>query len=167
MIDFAFEPCTDDPSWSPDWRPDHLDLNGSDFCLSHFKADRRLIIHGADLSVPSLGDPVVDFALMLEYAVRELMDHDSLSTETSMTQHQHSFRREAELVTLTTSWPVGGVAQLTWSELRELTEEAKAEAVRLITTAHPELRDNTWLRRTVGQPPTDASSSRGPTTPGI
>ncbi|MFF2466094.1 hypothetical protein [Streptomyces mirabilis] len=43
---------------------------------------------------------------------------------------------------------------MTWDEQRELTERAKGEAVRLITTAHPELCDNAWLRETVGTPPT-------------
>lgn len=153
MIDFAFEPRTDDDSWSPDWRPDHPNLNSSDFCLEYFKADRRLIIHGADLSVHLLGEPVVDFALMLDYATRELMHQNSVSVETSLTQRLYSFAREEESVTLTVSWPPGTVAQLTWPELQELTERAKGEAVRLITTAHPELRHNAWLRQTVGQPP--------------
>ncbi|WP_158771700.1 hypothetical protein [Streptomyces sp. NRRL S-340] len=153
MIDFAFEPRQDDDSWSPDWHPDHPTLNGSDFCLQYFKADRRLIIHGADLSVRLLGEPVVDFALMLDYATRELMDQNSVSAEASLTQHLYSFLREEQVVTLTTTWPPGTVARLSWSELQELTERAKDEAVRLITTAHPELRHNTWLRQTVGQPP--------------
>jgi hypothetical protein len=73
--------------------------------------------------------------------------------EASLTQHVYSFTREADNVTLTTTWPSGAVAQLTWPELQQLTETAKAEAVRLIVTAHPELRGNTWLRQTVGEPP--------------
>ncbi|MGW4275136.1 hypothetical protein ACWEGQ_22870 [Streptomyces seoulensis] len=153
MIEFAFEPRVDDDSWSPDWRPDHPVLNGSDFCLSYFKADRRLIIHGADLSVHLLGEPVVDFALMIDYATRELANQDSISVEASLTQHEYSFTREAEAVTLTTTWPPGAVARLTWSELQELTERAKAEAMRLITTAHPELHNNAWLKQTLGHPP--------------
>nr|BFD88641.1 hypothetical protein StreXyl84_80420 [Streptomyces sp. Xyl84] len=154
MIVFAFEPRADDDSWSPDWLPDRPDLNSSDFCLAYFKADMQLIIHGVDLSVRLLGEPVVDLALMLDYATRELMHQNSVSVEASLTQHLYSFVRKEQSVTLTTTWPPGSVAQLTWSELQELTERAKGEAVRLITTAHPELRHNTWLRQTVGQPPT-------------
>ncbi|MFJ9720937.1 hypothetical protein ACIRPQ_34220 [Streptomyces sp. NPDC101213] len=42
------------------------------------------------------------------------------------------------------------VARLTWPELRQLTDRAKSGAFRLVTAAHPELRDNAWLRETVG-----------------
>ncbi|MFF9313036.1 hypothetical protein ACF1BS_19195 [Streptomyces sp. NPDC014748] len=153
MIDFAFEPVAGDDSWSPDWQPDHPELSSSDFCLGYFKADRRLIIHGVDLSVHLLGEPVVDFALMIDYATRELANQHSISVEASLTQHQYSFTREAEIVTLTTTWPPGATAHLTWSELQELAGKAKTEAVRLITTAHPELRNNAWLTQTLGRPP--------------
>jgi hypothetical protein len=44
------------------------------------------------------------------------------------------------------------VVELTWAELWQLTERAKADAFRLITTAHPELRAHAWLRETVGAP---------------
>lgn len=91
MIDFAFEPVAGDDSWSPDWQPDHPELSSSDFCLEYFKADRRLIIHGVDLSVHLLGEPVVDFALMIDYATRELANQHSISVEASLTQHQYSF----------------------------------------------------------------------------
>ena len=66
-------------------------------------------------------------------------------------RHRYSFHREASTVTLTTEWPPA-TAELTWEEPRGLVERAKAEAVRLITTAHPELRANAWLRETVGTP---------------
>ncbi|WP_163010669.1 hypothetical protein [Streptomyces dangxiongensis] len=42
-----------------------------------------------------------------------------------------------------------------WPELQQLTDRAKAEAFRLITTAHPELRGNAWLRQTVGGLPAE------------
>ncbi|MEU4877056.1 hypothetical protein [Streptomyces sp. NPDC021608] len=41
-------------------------------------------------------------------------------------------------------------AELTWDELRRLAATARAQAFRLITAAHPELRDHAWLRGTVG-----------------
>ena len=153
MIDFSFEPRADDPAWSPGWQPERPELNSSDFCLRYFMADLRLIIHGTDLSVHLLGEPVVDLALMLDYATRTLEKQNEIAVEASLTQHVYSFTREADNVTLTTTWPSGAVAQLTWPELQQLTETAKAEAVRLIVTAHPELRGNTWLRQTVGEPP--------------
>ncbi|MFF8596327.1 hypothetical protein ACF061_33845 [Streptomyces sp. NPDC015220] len=81
------------------------------------------------------------------------MDRSSIPVEASLTQHVYSFTREAAAVTLTTTWPPGTAARLTWPELQELTDRVKSEAVRLITTTRPELRDNTWLRQTVGQPP--------------
>lgn len=151
MIDFAFEPRADDDSWSPDWRPPSADLSASDFCLRYFKADLRLVVHGVDLGVRLLGEPVVDIALLLDYAVRELETSADIAVEASLTQHVYSFHREAGTVTLTTEWPPAKV-ELSWEELRGLVERAKAEAVRLITTAHPELRADTWLRETVGAP---------------
>ncbi|MFG2778403.1 hypothetical protein ACGFY7_11240 [Streptomyces prunicolor] len=151
MIDFAFEPRADDDSWSPDWRPPAADLSPSDFCLRYFKADLRLVVHGVDLGVRLLGEPVVDIALLWDHAVRKLEAHADVAVEASLTQHVHSFHREASTVTLTTEWPPTA-AELTWAELRGLAERAKAEAVRLITTAHPELRAHAWLRETVGAP---------------
>ncbi|MEV5533445.1 hypothetical protein [Streptomyces prunicolor] len=151
MIDFAFEPRADDDSWSPDWRPPSVDLSASDFCLRYFKADLRLVVHGVDLGVRLLGEPVVDIALLLDYAVRELEAGADIAVEASLTQHVHSFHREAGTVTLTTEWPPA-TAELSWKELRGLTDRAKAEAFRLITTAHPELRAHAWLRETVGAP---------------
>ncbi|MGY4928617.1 hypothetical protein [Streptomyces sp. 900105755] len=158
MITFSFEPRAEDVSWSPDRRPEHPDrpehpeLTGADFSVSCFRADVRLLVHGVDLSLRTPGLPVADFALMLEYARRELETRSDIAVETSVTQHAFSFSRGAEAVTLTTNYaPV--VAELTWAELRQLTGRAKAEAFRLITTAHPELRGNAWLRETVGAPP--------------
>jgi hypothetical protein len=151
MIDFAFEPRADDDSWSPDWRPPAADLSPSDFCLRYFKADLRLVVHGVDLGVRLLGEPVVDIALLLDHAVRELETHADVAVEASLTQHVHAFHREAGTVTLTTEWPPA-TAELTWAELRGLAERAKTEAVRLITTAHPELRADAWLREAVGAP---------------
>ncbi|MGW2743174.1 hypothetical protein [Streptomyces sp. NPDC001450] len=153
MIDFSFEPRADDESWSPHWRPQAPDLTASDFCLRYFKADLRLVVHGVDLGVRLLGEPVVDIALLLDHAVRELETRGDVAVEASLTQHVYSFRREATTVSLTTEWPPA-TAELTWEELRGLAERAKAEAVRLITTAHPELGGNAWLRETVGAPPT-------------
>ena len=152
MITFSFEPRADDVSWSPDWRPESPDLNSSDFCLKYFKADLRLVVHGVDLSVRALGEPVVDLALMLQYATTELETKGDVAVEATLTQHVYSFSRGAEAVTLTTDY-APGAAELTWTELQDLTERAKAEAVRLITAAHPKLRDNAWLRQTVGTPP--------------
>ncbi|MEU8587921.1 hypothetical protein AB0C59_13130 [Streptomyces sp. NPDC048664] len=152
MIEFSFEPRADDVSWSPRWRPGTTELNGSDFCLKYFKADRRLVIHGTDLSVRIAGEPVVDFALLLDYATRTLETSTEVTVEASLTQHKYSLRRDRDSVTLTTQWPQGRVS-LSWDELRHLTEQAKSDAVRLITTAHPALRDNQWLRQTVGSPP--------------
>ncbi|WP_155060649.1 hypothetical protein [Streptomyces blattellae] len=152
MIAFSFEPRADDDSWSPDWRPEGPDLNGSDFCLSYFRADRRLVVHGVDLSVRLLGEPVVDFALMLHYATTMLETQSDIAVEASLTQYVYAFSRDGDSITLTTQWPPR-VAQLTWPELRELTVRAKSEAVRLITAAHPELGGNAWLRETVGAPP--------------
>ncbi|MFI6408567.1 hypothetical protein [Streptomyces sp. NPDC050548] len=149
MIDFAFEPHTDDDSWSPGWRPPVADLSASDFSLRYFKADLRLVVHGVDLGVRLLGEPVVDIALLLDHAVRELEAHTDVVVEASLTQHVYSFHREAGTVTLTTVWPPAK-AELTWTELGQLTDRAKTEAYRLITTAHPELRANAWLRETVG-----------------
>ncbi|MFB0618172.1 hypothetical protein [Streptomyces sp. AGS-58] len=152
MIDFSFEPRPDDDSWSSDWRPERPDLNSSDFCLKYFKADLRLVIHGVDLSVRLLGEPVVDIALMLEFAKNELETASDVTVEASLTQHAYCFRREGTTVTLATQWPPAR-AELTWSELQRLTDRAKAEAFRLITAAHPALRENAWLRETVGGPP--------------
>ncbi|MFJ7148342.1 hypothetical protein ACIQVT_09075 [Streptomyces sp. NPDC100445] len=152
MIGFSFEPRAEDDSWSSDWRPARPDLNSSDFCLKYFKADLRLVVHGVDLSVRLLGEPVVDIALMLEYARNELETVGDITVEASLTQHAYSFRREGTTVTLTTQWPPAR-AELTWSELQWLTDRAKAEAYRLITAAHPELRENAWLRETVGSLP--------------
>jgi hypothetical protein len=152
MIDFVFEPRADDASWSSDWQPAYPDLGPSDFSLKYFKADMRLVVHGVDLSVRLLGEPVVDIALMLDHATRELKSRSDVAVETSLTQHVYSFSREGTTVTLSTEWPLARV-ELTWDELCRLTERAKGEAVRLITTAHPELRDNAWLRDTVGAPP--------------
>ncbi|MDX3457217.1 hypothetical protein PV396_35570 [Streptomyces sp. ME02-8801-2C] len=155
MITFAFVPRSEDLFWSPDRRPEnpdrpeHPELTGADFSVSYFQADVRLVVHGVDLSLRTLGLPVVDFALMLEYARRELETRSDIAVETSVTQHVFSFIRGAEAVTLTTNY-APRVAELTWAELRELTDRAKAEAFRLITTVHPGLRDNAWLRETVG-----------------
>ncbi|MFC4504168.1 MULTISPECIES: hypothetical protein [Streptomyces] len=154
MIAFALEPLADDVSWSPDWRPENLnrpqhpDLMGSDFCVLFFNADVQLVIHGVDLSLRLAGVPVVDFALMLEYATRELETGSDIAVETTY-QHVFSLSRGAKAVTLTTDY-APHVAELTWDELLELTARAKSEAVRLITAAHPELRDHEWLRETVG-----------------
>ncbi|WP_405773067.1 hypothetical protein [Streptomyces sp. NBC_01538] len=159
MIAFAFEPRADDDSWSPDWRPENPDrpdppgLTGADFSLSYFRADVRLVVHGVDLSLSTRGLPVVDFALMLEYARRELETRSDIAVETSVTQHVFSLSRGTKAVTLTTTY-APHVAELTWAELRQLTDRAKAEAFTLITTAHPVLRDNAWLRETVGAPST-------------
>ncbi|MFJ9709354.1 hypothetical protein [Streptomyces sp. NPDC101234] len=153
MITFAFEPRADDGSWSPDWRPPVADLNASDFCLRYFKADLRLVVHGVDLGVRLRGEPVADLALLPDLAVRELGTRADVEAEASLTQHVYSFHREGSTVTLTTEWPPA-TAVLTWEELGGLAERAKAEAVRLITAAHPELGDHTWLRETVGAPPT-------------
>ncbi|MFF4018358.1 hypothetical protein [Streptomyces sp. NPDC001843] len=153
MIICSFEPRADDVSWSSDWRPENADLNSSDFCLKYFKADLRLVVHGVDLSVRLLGEPVVDIALMLDYARRELETRSNVRVEASLTQHVYSFSREAKTVSLTTDWPPAR-AKLTWSELCQLTDRAKSEAFKLITTAHPELRDNAWLRDVVGPPRT-------------
>ncbi|MFI1353530.1 hypothetical protein ACH4TV_08095 [Streptomyces sp. NPDC020898] len=158
MITFAFEPRVEDPSWAPDWpteksdRPEHPELTNSDFCLELFQADLRLVVHGVDLSVRQSGLPVVDFALMLQYATTMLETQNDIAVEASLTQHVYAFNRDGDSITLTTEWPPR-VAQLTWPELRELTVRAKSEAVRLITAAHPELGDNAWLRETVGAPP--------------
>ncbi|MCX5526606.1 hypothetical protein OG342_27725 [Streptomyces bobili] len=158
MIAFAFEPRAEDVLWSPDRRPENLDrpehpeLTPADFSLSYFRADVRLVVHGVDLSLCTPGLPVVDFALMLEYARRELETRSDIAVETSVTQHVFSLSRGTEAVTLTTNY-APGVAELTWPELRQLTDRAKAEAFRLITTAHPKLRDNAWLRETVGSSP--------------
>ncbi|GGW47503.1 hypothetical protein CP966_25160 [Streptomyces galilaeus] len=158
MIAFAFEPRAEDVLWSPDRRPENLDRpehpepTGADFSLSYFRADVRLVVHGVDLSLCTPGLPVVDFALMLEYARRELETRSDIAVETSVTQHVFSLSRGTEAVTLTTNY-APGVAELTWPELWQLTDRAKAEAFRLITTAHPELRDNAWLRGTVGASP--------------
>ncbi|MFI6459673.1 hypothetical protein [Streptomyces sp. NPDC050538] len=67
------------------------------------------------------GLPVVDFALMLEFARRERETRSDIAVEASVSGHV-------------------------------FTDRAKAEAFRLITTAHPDLRANTWLRETVGTP---------------
>ncbi|MFC4504171.1 MULTISPECIES: hypothetical protein [Streptomyces] len=158
MITFTFEPRAEDPSWDPAWRaeksdrPEHPELTNSDFCLELFQADLRLVVHGVDLSVDLPGLPVVDLALMLQYATTTLETESAIAVEASLTQHVYAFSREGDSVTLTTEWPPA-VAKLTWTELRELTARAKSEAVRLITTAHPELRDHEWLRETVGAPP--------------
>lgn len=159
MITFAFEPRAEDVSWSPDWlpenrdRPEHPELTGADFSASFFLANVQCVIHGVDLSLRTPGLPVVDFALMLEYARGELETASCIAVETTVTQHVFSFSREATTITLTTNY-ASHVAELTWPELRQLTERAKAEAFRLITTAHPELRDHAWLRETVGGLPT-------------
>jgi hypothetical protein len=157
MITFSFEPRAEDVFWSPDRRPEnpdrpeHPELTGADFSMSYFQADVRLVVHGVDLSLRTPGLPVVDFALMLEYARRELETRSDIAVETSVTRHVFSLSRGPEAVTLTTNY-APGVVELTWAELRQLTDLAKAEAFRLITTAHPELRDNAWLRETVGAP---------------
>jgi hypothetical protein len=151
MIEFAFEPCADDDSWSPDWRPEDPDLKASDFCLSYFKADLRFVVHGVDLGVRLLGEPVVDIALMLDLARRELETGSAVTVEASLTQHSYSFSRADTTVTLTTDWPPATV-ELTWDELNELAEQAKSDAVRLIARAHPELGDHAWLRETLGAP---------------
>ncbi|MFF4491049.1 hypothetical protein ACFY0F_32065 [Streptomyces sp. NPDC001544] len=157
MITLYFEPRVEDVLWSADRRPihpyrlEHPELTGSDFCVSFFRADLRLVVHGVDLSLRTPGLPVVDFALMLEYARRELETGSGIAVETSVTQDVFSFSREATTVTLTTNY-ASDVAELTWAELCQLTERAKAEAFRLITTSHSELRDNAWLRETVGSP---------------
>ncbi|MFK4098995.1 hypothetical protein ACI2L1_02680 [Streptomyces sp. NPDC019531] len=157
MITFSFEPRAEDVSWSPDQRPEnpdrpeHPELTGADFSLSFFRADVRLLLHGVDLGLRTPGLSVVDFALMLEYARRELETRSDIAVETSVTQHVFSLSRGPETVTVTTNY-APGAAELTWAELCRLTDRAKAEAFRLITTAHPELRDNAWLRETVGVP---------------
>lgn len=158
MITFAFEPRTEDPSWDPSWptekpdRPEHPELTNSDFCLELFQADLRLVVHGVDLSVRLSGLPVVDFALMLHYATTMLETQNDIAVEASLTQHVYAFNRDGDSITLTTDWPPR-VARLTWPELQQLTARAKTEAFRLISTAHPELRDHAWLRETVGTPP--------------
>jgi hypothetical protein len=152
MIDLSFEPRTEDDSWSPAWRPEKPELTAGDFCLRLFKADLRLVVHGVDLSLRTPGLPVVDFALMLDYATRELETKSEIAVETSLSQKVFSLSREAQTVILTTDY-APHTAQLTWAELRQLTERAKDEAVRLITAAHPQLRDNEWLRQEVGTPP--------------
>ncbi|MFF1548571.1 hypothetical protein [Streptomyces sp. NPDC058291] len=155
MIAFAFEPRADDVFWSPGrrpehpHRPEHPELTGADFCISYFLADVQLVVHGVDLSLRTPGLPVVDFALMLEYARRELEARSGIAVETSVTKHVFSLSRGPEVVTLTTNY-ASAVAELTWDELRQLAARAKSEAFRLITTAHPELRDHAWLRETVG-----------------
>lgn len=154
MITFSFEPRADDDSWSPGWRPEEPDLKASDFCLRYFKADLRLVVHGVDLSVRLLGEPVVDIALMLDHAARELESRRDVAVEASLTQHVYSFSRDGTAVTLITDWPQAR-AELSWDELRQLAERAKDEAVRLITTAHPELGGNAWLREAVGVPPSE------------
>ncbi|MFF4018359.1 hypothetical protein [Streptomyces sp. NPDC001843] len=157
MTTFSFEPRDDDVLWSPDTRPEHPgrpehpELTGADFSIDFFKADLQLVVHGVDLSLRTSGLPVVDFALMLEYARRELQSGSGIVVETSVTQDVFSFSREATTITLTTNY-APDVAELTWAELGQLTERAKSEAFRLITTAHPELRNNVWLRETVGPP---------------
>ncbi|MBK3569571.1 hypothetical protein [Streptomyces sp. MBT62] len=159
MIAFSFVPHADDPFWSPahplehPYRPEHPELTGADFSVSFFRADVRLVVHGVDLGLSTRGLPVVDFALMLEYARRELETRGDIAVETSVSGHVFSLSREGETVTLTTNY-APRVAELTWTELRQLTDRAKAEAHRLITTAHPELRAHTWLRETVGAPST-------------
>ncbi|WP_316782291.1 hypothetical protein [Streptomyces sasae] len=159
MITFAFEPRAEDVFWSPEWRPvnpdrpEHPELTGADFSMSCFLADVRLGVHGVDLSLRTPGLPVADFALMLEYARTELETRSDIAVELSVTQHVFSLSRGSDAVTLTTNY-APGAAELTWAELWQLTDRAKAEAFRLITTAHPELRDNAWLRETVGAPPT-------------
>ncbi|MEU3529900.1 hypothetical protein AB0E62_39765 [Streptomyces sp. NPDC038707] len=152
MITFSFEPRADDVSWSQNWRPERTELIGGDFCLRLFTANLRLVVHGADLGLRTPGLPVVDFALMLDFATRELETVSDFAVETSVSQKVFAFSREGTEVTLTTNYAPSR-AKLTWSELRELTGRAKAEAVRLIVTAHPELRDNTWLKQTMGKPP--------------
>ncbi|NEA63829.1 hypothetical protein [Streptomyces sp. SID12488] len=158
MIAFAFEPRADDDSWAPDWPTEKSDwpecpgLTNSDFRLELFQADLRLVVHGVDLGVHLSGQPVVDFALMLHYATTMLETQSDIAVEASLTQHVYAFSRDGDSITLTTEWPPR-VAQLTWPELRQLTDQAKAEAFRLITTAHPGLRDNAWLRETVGASP--------------
>ncbi|MEW1832733.1 hypothetical protein [Streptomyces sp. NPDC088196] len=157
MIDFSFVPRPEDPFWSPAQRPEnpdrpeHPELTGADFSASYFLADVRLVVHGVDLGLRTPGLPVVDFALMLEYARRELETRSDIAVGTSVSGHVFSLSRGPEVVTLTTNY-APRVAELTWAELRQLTDRAKAEAFRLITTAHPELRANTWLRETVGTP---------------
>ncbi|MFF4896628.1 hypothetical protein [Streptomyces sp. NPDC001068] len=158
MITFSFTPRAEDAFWSPERRPEnpnrpeHPELTGADFSLSFFLADVTLVVHGVDLSLRTPGLPVVDFALMLEYARRELETRSDVAVETSVTGHVFSLSRGAEAVTLTTNYaPV--VAELTWAELVGLTDRAKAEAYRLITTAHPGLCANAWLRETVGAAP--------------
>ncbi|MFB7777862.1 hypothetical protein [Streptomyces bauhiniae] len=159
MITFAFEPRAEDVAWSPDWlaenreRPDHPELTGADFSASFFLANVHCVIHGVDLSLRTPGLTVVDVALLLEYARRQLKTASCVAVETTLTQHVFSFSREAETVTLTTNY-APAAAELTWLELRQLADRAKAEAYRLITAAHPELRENEWLRDTVGSSPT-------------
>jgi hypothetical protein len=152
MIAFSFEPRADDFSWSPNWRPEERELIGGDFCLKLFTANLRLVVHGVDLSPHTPGLPAVDFALMMDFATRELDNVNDFAVETSKTQNVFAFSRGQVSVTLTTDY-APHVAELTWPKLQQLTETAKAEAVRLIVTAHPELRGNTWLRQTVGEPP--------------
>ena len=135
---------------NPD-RPEHPELTGADFSVSCFLADVRLVVHGVDLGLRTPGLPVVDFALMLEYAGRELETRSDIAVETSASGHVFSLSRGPETVTLTTNY-APGVAEPTWAELRQLTDRAKAEAFRLITTAHPELSAHAWLRETVGAP---------------
>ncbi|WP_405990747.1 hypothetical protein [Streptomyces sp. NBC_00986] len=158
MIDFSFAPRADDPFWSParrpehPYRPEHPELTGADFCASFFMADVRLVVHGVDLGLRTPGLPVVDFALMLEYARRELETRSGIAVETTVSGHVFSLSRgPAEAVTLTTNY-APRVAELAWTELRQLTDRAKADAFRLITTTHPELRADAWLRETVGTP---------------
>ncbi|WP_105970791.1 hypothetical protein [Streptomyces geranii] len=159
MIIFAFQPRVEDPSWAPDWpteksdRPEHPGLTNSDFCLELFQADLRLVVHGVDLGVSLPGLPVVDFALMLHYATTMLETQSDVAVEASLTQHVYAFNRDGDSITLTTELPPR-VARMTWLELRELTVRAKSEAMRLITTAHPELGDNVWLREALVAPPT-------------
>ncbi|MFJ7148344.1 hypothetical protein ACIQVT_09085 [Streptomyces sp. NPDC100445] len=159
MITFSFEPRAQDDSWSPDRlpvnrdRPEHPELTGADFSAGFFEADLRLVVHGVDLGLRTPGLPVVDFALMLEYAKRGLETASGIAVETTVTRHVFSFSRDATTVTLTTNY-TPHTAKLTWSELQRLTDRAKAEAYRLITAAHPELRENVWLRETMGPSPT-------------
>ncbi|MEU9379912.1 hypothetical protein AB0D38_02400 [Streptomyces sp. NPDC048279] len=158
MITFFFAPRAEDPVWSSAQRPEntdrpeHPELTGADFSVSCFRADVRLVVHGVDLSLRTPGLPVVDFALMLEYARGELETRSDIAVETSVTGHVFSFSRGPEAVTLTTNY-APRVVELAWDELGQLAGRAKAEAFRLITAAHPELRGNAWLRETVGAPP--------------
>jgi hypothetical protein len=156
MIDFAFEPRADDDFWSParrpehPYRPDHPELTGADFSVSYFRADVRLVVHGVDLGLRTPGLPVVDFALMLEYAVRELETRSDIAVETSVSGHVFSFSRGRSRHPHDELRAGQGRADL--GRAARLTERAKAEAFRLITTAHPELRAHAWLRETVGAP---------------